>query len=113
MTKAEAIDLLGVLAAAYPRQELSNATTALYVDRLQRERYEPARDAIESLVDSSRWFPAISEIRDEIARYRDRYAPKALEEPELTEEERQENLRRIRDLASRIGRSVDEPAETG
>ena len=103
MTDADAERLLGILIAAYPRQRLDEANVAVY------SRYlgylgtpDAAHEAVEWLIRHEPRFPTIAEIQDAYDRVRGKYAPKQLDEAPLTDRQRQENLKRIRDLSARI-----------
>jgi hypothetical protein len=99
------------LMAAYPREWFDEATVAVYVDAVEKLRSpEAIADAVNALIRSEPKLPSIALLCEEYRRNADRYAPKALPEPELTDEDRAENVRRIRELATSIGRSADEPA---
>jgi hypothetical protein len=106
MTLAEAQGLAGRLAAAFPRDWafVGEDTNTIYVQKIAAlDRYQAAADAIDDLIGSETRLPPIATI---LATYRqrwDRYSPAALEEAPLTEEQRAENLERLRELTGRFG----------
>lgn len=109
MTVAEAQMLVAQVAAAFPREwsYAGEATNEIYVERLRRlPRFEAARDAVESLIDTEARLPTISKIREEYLRYVDRYLPRGLPEPEISPEERRLNRERLAALAAAIGTGI-------
>lgn len=64
MTEKEAVSLVGMLMAAYPRYEVAKATISLYQKFLMDLNIEPARCAIARHIASSQFFPSIAEIRE-------------------------------------------------
>lgn len=68
MTKPEALKCLAILKASYPRQELEPATVETYAMMLDDVDFGEAQAAIKRLICESKWFPAIAEIRAEVAR---------------------------------------------
>ena len=106
MKEAEAQILAAKLAAAFPRDWafVGEATNAVYVERIARlPRYEAASEAIDALIDGEARLPTIAQIRDDYRRFHDRYSPPALEEAQITDEERETNLARLRELVGRFG----------
>lgn len=67
MRESEALKLVAVLKGAYPRQPTDEATAEVYVGFLVDLDYEQANDAIRRLIQTSRFFPTIAEIREEVA----------------------------------------------
>jgi hypothetical protein len=65
MTKAEAVKLLAVLGAAYPRQDVSEGTAKLYCEFLADIPYGVAEAAVKKLIATCKYFPTIAEIRRE------------------------------------------------
>jgi len=65
--RSDCLALMTLLTAAYPRQELSQETTEVYVQYLQDLELKAARAAIDRLVATSEWFPTVAEIRRVVA----------------------------------------------
>lgn len=105
MTAQEAASIIAILSAAYPWIEVREDTAAVYVEALAPLRYDVARRAAGTLIETSSRFPSVSEIRGVYRRLATspEFAQPALEEPSLTPEQRRENLAKIRELADRIG----------
>lgn len=57
---------IGILRAAYPRQEFPEATARLYARALADIPEKPLLDAIDRLVKTSQWLPTIAEIRKRV-----------------------------------------------
>lgn len=66
MTKNEALKLLVVLTAAYPRQEIGDPTAALYVKFMADLDYHATEVAIARHIATEKFFPAIAEIREAV-----------------------------------------------
>jgi hypothetical protein len=66
MTKHEAAKLVAVLSAAYPRQEIEEATLAIYCEMLLDLDHAIAERGVKVLMANSRWFPTIAEIREAV-----------------------------------------------
>ena len=64
MTKREALELVNVLAAAYPRQVLEKPTIDLYTLYLQDLDYRVTQRVIANHIRNEKWFPTIAEIRE-------------------------------------------------
>lgn len=64
MTRQEALKLVAILEAAYPRQELRRDTVEIYARFLQDLDYKVAERVIAQHIRTQKWFPAISEIRE-------------------------------------------------
>lgn len=67
MTQSEALKLVAILKAAYPRQPTDAATSEVYAGFLADLDYEAANEAIRRIITTSRFFPTIAEIREEVA----------------------------------------------
>lgn len=67
MKTSEAMKLVAVLKGAYPRQPTDEGTAEVYLAFLADLDYEAANDAIRRLIQTSRFFPTIAEIRGEVA----------------------------------------------
>ena len=67
MTRQEALKLVAILEAAYPRQELRRDTVEIYAMFLQDLDYKLAERVIAQHIRTQKWFPAISEIREACA----------------------------------------------
>ena len=70
MNKGEAMKLLATLRAAWPRQEVGQDTAAVYAAMLADLPLEEAKAAVQLLVQTSRFFPTIAEIREKVAEAR-------------------------------------------
>lgn len=70
MTKAEALRLVAMLRAAWPRQEVGQDTAEVYAGMLGDLPFEEAKAAVTRLVQTSRFFPTIAEIRERVAETR-------------------------------------------
>lgn len=64
MTRQEALKLVAILEAAYPRQELRRDTVEIYARFLQDLDYKVAERAIQNHIRNEKWFPTIAEIRE-------------------------------------------------
>jgi hypothetical protein len=67
MTEGEALSLVAILAASYPKNDLSKANLAAYATMLQDLEFVATGEAVKRLICTAKWFPAISEIRTEVA----------------------------------------------
>lgn len=63
MTRREAALLTAALKAAYPRQEVDEATLAIYAESLLDLDYPAAQRTVHGLIRTSRFFPTIAEVR--------------------------------------------------
>jgi len=85
-------DLWARLCAAFPRTEVTIATTALYYERLRRFKPEQLRRAADILIDNCEYFPTVAEVISTIQRLPKPKAPILLEErpdPEVVRKARQ------------------------
>lgn len=65
MTEPQTIvEILTVLASAYPRFELSSATVRIYEQILEDIPVDALRAATLDLIAESKWFPTVAEIRE-------------------------------------------------
>lgn len=64
MTAAEARKLVAMLVGAFGKNDITDETVAVYADRLQELDRDAAHRAVLKLVDSSKFFPRIAEIRE-------------------------------------------------
>lgn len=105
MTLGQAQELTSKLAAAFPRDWAfgPDTTNTVYVEKFAAlDRYEAARDAVDSLIETEERLPPIAKI---IATYRqrwDRYSPPALAEGEPSEAEAAANRRRIAAMVAHL-----------
>jgi hypothetical protein len=100
---------MAAIAAAFPTVRIGQATSSLYARKLRRYDFDVALRAVDELLDVAERWPSPATVRKAIEsvlqRERDeRLRLRALEEPELAPEQREENLRRVRELAEGIGR---------
>lgn len=114
MKESEALRLITRLAAAFPRDRIPEASLKLYAEMFLGRRQEVLAAAVEQLAKTERHFPPIATIREEYDRH---WTPEHAElpEPELTEEEKQENLVRVRELLDSVlaGKSLDNAGDAG
>lgn len=109
MTESDCATLVGKLFAAFPQAKGTDATLVVYIEALKPlPRVGALRDAIDSLIRTERFIPSIAALREEYRRFADRHAPPGLPEPEISDEQRRENLRKIRELAEQVGREVEQ-----
>lgn len=64
MTKAEALKLVAILEAAYPRQDLRPETVEVYAQFLQDLDYSVASKVVHNHIRNEKWFPSVAEIRE-------------------------------------------------
>lgn len=105
MTQDDATKLTAKLFAAWdkPREQL---TFAVYVERLLPFDHDCALRAVDELICSETWLPPVVlvlQVCQRITNTAVRARP-ALKEAPLSEDERAENLRRLREMQERIGR---------
>lgn len=67
MTDEQALEIMAYLKAAYPRQEVTRETIAVYADSLRTLDAKTVREAVRTHVATQPFFPAISEILKPIA----------------------------------------------
>lgn len=67
MTESEALKLVAVLAAAYPRQAMGQASIRAYASMLGDLDYPETDAAVRRIICSSKWLPSIAEVRAEVA----------------------------------------------
>lgn len=67
MTDGEARALVAALAAAWPRQPIGQPTLDIYATHLQDLDFGQATQVVSGIIRSSRFFPAIAEIREAYA----------------------------------------------
>lgn len=105
MTESEATVVLAALAAAWPRDWsfVDPMTKDIYRKRIvAMPRRRAAEAAVNLLIDSEERLPSVAKIRDAYRRYHDQFAPPALPEPDLTDDDVARNRRRIRALAAHV-----------
>jgi len=68
MTADQARALVAQLKAAFPRQEVTKETLAVYARMLADLDYAAAQHAVLGIMAESKFFPAIAEIRERVAR---------------------------------------------
>ena len=66
MTQADTVELFGLLAAAYPKEPITEAQVALYAALLESYPVDQVREAVLRHIQQSPWFPRISEVLDQI-----------------------------------------------
>ena len=67
-TKEEILDVLETLIHAYPGHKYSENTFQIYIDHLSDIQPDLLRLTVKNLIDTSTWFPRVSEIRAEATR---------------------------------------------
>ena len=65
MNEEATLKVLGVLIAAYPRQELSDATIDVYLAALSDIDAQILRAAALDHITKSKWFPTVAELREQ------------------------------------------------
>jgi hypothetical protein len=78
VTLPQAMRVLRVMRAAWPHRAVSNETAHVYMAMMRDLTYDEATSAVQALIQTSKWFPSIAEIRARVATSRC-----ALEAPEL------------------------------
>jgi hypothetical protein len=68
MKPSEAVELIGQLRDAFPRQVFTPANSAVYAEHIVDLPHEAACCAVRALIARSRWMPSIAEIREATAR---------------------------------------------
>lgn len=109
MKHSDAVDAVARLRAAFPAARFDEANVLAYAEELAALASPAAlADAVRALIRTEDRLPSIAKIREEYRRYVDRYAPPALGEPDLTPAEVALNAKRARELAARIGRTIED-----
>jgi hypothetical protein len=67
MTTKQARSLIAQLSAAFPRQEITSETLAVYASMIADLDFDTAQAAVLGLIAESRFFPAVAEIREAAA----------------------------------------------
>jgi len=67
MNASEALKLFAILKATYPRQETTEATAEVYATFLSDLDYAATEQAVRRIAATSRFFPTIAEIREQVA----------------------------------------------
>lgn len=67
MKKSEAAKLVAVLSAVYPRSQMNLETMRVYETMMEDLDFEVAQRAITKIIATSKWLPAVSEIRSAYA----------------------------------------------
>jgi hypothetical protein len=70
MTKSEAMKLVALLQGAYPRMTFPPTTLEVYAMGMSDLPYDAAYNAVSRLVQTSKWIPTISEIREQVVEER-------------------------------------------
>lgn len=68
MNHDDTLKIMSVLKGSYPRQVIGSDTVAAYSSMLSDLPFDDVKSAIMRLVSTSKWFPAIAEIRAEAVR---------------------------------------------
>lgn len=64
MNVRETAEVLGYLASAWPRYELTEETVKVWVDQFSHVDFEVAQRAAKALVASDEWFPSVARFRE-------------------------------------------------
>lgn len=67
MTEQQAISCVAILAGAYTRHEITRENLETYSEMLRDLDFEATQGAVKRLICKNKFFPAISEIRSEVA----------------------------------------------
>lgn len=110
MTPEQAAKLAATILAAWPGRR-ENLTAAIYIKHLLPLDHTRATTAVDELVTSSQFLPPVADVleAERRVRERERQARPALREPDLTDEQMAENVKRANELLRKIGR----PARAG
>jgi len=87
------------LCAAYPRMELSQATTEVYYERLGRYDYGKIMGAVDLAIGRSKFFPTVAELLENIANGRSQSL--RIDEPRPSQEEASRVLESLRKLLAK------------
>lgn len=101
MTEKEAAALVAMLKASYPNQKIEHATVVAYQRALASEDFAECMRAVEDIVATEKYFPAISEIKLAVARRRLDAPPAA-----IAWEQFAENTPDRHELVKRVGKSM-------
>lgn len=106
MNLGDAKVLTAKMAAAWPRDWLGAASYEVYATFIaELPDADVASDAVDVLIREARRLPSVAEVREVYRRAATWHEQPALEEPPLSEEERQDNLRRLSEMSRVIGGS--------
>lgn len=70
MTKGEAMKLMAILRAAWPRQEVGMDTAEVYAGMLSDIPFDEGKAAVTKLVQTTKFFPTVAEILEQVAESR-------------------------------------------
>lgn len=111
MSPQESARLVGVISAAYPHRPVGPETVKVYATLMQDLEYPTASRAVAECVKASKFPPSVAEIREAYAHIAaDEKRARALPMPylpEISETERQENLKLVREYAQKIGLKIE------
>lgn len=107
MTPSQSARLVAAISAAFPGRTITKETVSVYASLMTDLDYDLAEQAVRDCLMTSKFPPTVAEIREAygFVRTRTRRA-RALPEQsgaEVAPEEREANLRQIREYASKIG----------
>jgi hypothetical protein len=112
MTSPEAEAILSMFFANFSHPPIEPVTIAVYAKHIEPLGYEQCLEAVDMLVRSPQHFrPTVGEILEVYRSLHDKYAPPALREPPMTEEQRRENLRQAQALVNRLAAARTMPTE--
>lgn len=67
MNVRETAEILGYLAAAWPKYELTEETVQVWVDQFASADFEKAQKAAKEVVANDEWFPSVARFRERLA----------------------------------------------
>lgn len=109
MTEAEATALCSKLLAAWPHTRgVNELTIDVYVEHLAPLRFDCASESVNDLICEERYFPSVSVVLDTYRRNAQRsdFQAPALPEPDVSEEQKAENIRQAREMVARLTRGM-------
>lgn len=120
MNQAQALQVTKYLSEAYPRDEWSQERYMLWADAIADLDWGATYEAAKRWVKSEKWPPTVAELRerseiamDDIRRQSMHLLPPPESEPQLTPEQRAENIKRARELVEKLAQAKSLEEETG
>lgn len=108
MRESEALAIVERLRAAFPQYRIGMETMQLYAEKMLPLRADVMGEVVDDMIRLYDRWPVLSVILDA---YKRAVPPQpALPEPELTEEQRQENAAKARELLARLMEGTKEVA---
>lgn len=108
MTRQQAARLVAAISAAHPRTKVPDETVAVYAKLLEDIPYPVGEEAVTTVLREVAFWPSVAEIRDECRRIQQRIRDQrpGLPQPDVSPQQRAENLERIKELAGTFGRRM-------